>query len=722
MIEELAETWRLADARLFAAEADRERHPPTDVGAALEAAVDELRVETDDPRGLAVPLFEPETPTPTREYVVYRPDSGQVGWRDTGFGVSGTVRFTDADDHARTVIGRRLRFWLPAERPGVTTTVDGDDLPPRRLSPADTVDPTAFFDTVETAVRRARDRERATTRDAYERRPPARRRRAAETVGPFALADDVRTPTGDGVVRYRYVGEATDRVDLRERGLYADTRCLADAGGDDFPVPVDVTAVEGPFVTLAPDWGAVGDGADRLRRRLTDGVRLWLAPVLNPVPFERRLAAVSSVRATAEKRALVAGERPLQFSANRYDLPEAAVELDRHQHDALVWADGADDLALIHGPPGTGKTRTLTAVVLAAVRKGQTVLAAAHSNQAVDNLLAGESAPGAPEPATLHAAAERGDIQLARVGSNSDHPVVTRNYTDASVAAADVVGATTNAAAAFEPDRFDLAVVDEATQASRAATLLPFDCAQKLVLAGDHRQLPPYTPGENGRERLRPSLFETLLDRYGEEAATLLGRQYRMHPEIAAFPSGAFYGDRLETAPAARDRTVGDRRPLVGLATDGEERPVGESYANDREATVAVGEVRELLAAGLDPAEIAVVTPYSAQATVVSERLADAGVTGVEVDTVDAFQGGERAAVVVSFVRTDDDGRTGFLTTPEVGPRRLNVALTRARRRLTLVGDFAALATSPPGDGDDASDVYADLKASLARRGLLQSP
>ncbi|MEZ3145018.1 AAA domain-containing protein [Halobaculum sp. MBLA0143] len=718
MIEELVETWRLADARLFAAEADRERHPETDVVGALEAALDELQVETDDPSGYAVPLFEAETPTPTREYVVYRPDSGQVGWRDTGFGVSGTVRFTDATDHARTVLGRRLRFWLPDERPGVATTVDDDDLPPRRLPPTDSVDPEALFDTVADAVRRARDRERAATRTAYERRAPAERRRGA--VGPFALADDVRAPTADGAVRYRYVGDG-DGTELRSEGLYADTRCLADGGGDGFPLPVDLTAVEDPYVTLQPDWAAVDGATDRVRRRFADGVRLWLAPVLNPVPFERRLSAVSSVRATPDDRALVAGQRSLTFSANRYDLPDVRVDLDRHQRDALVWADGADDLALIHGPPGTGKTRTLTAVVLAAVQKGQTVLATAHSNQAVDNLLAGESTPASPAPGTLHAAAERDDLQLARIGRNSDHPVVTREYTDASVAAADVVGATTNAAAAFETDRFDLAVVDEATQASRAATLLPLDCAQKLVLAGDHRQLPPYAPGEDGHERLRPSLFETLLERYGRTAATLLGRQYRMHPEIAAFPSEAFYDGRLETAPAARDRTVGDRRPLIGLETDGEERAVGESYANDREATVVVEETQRLLAAGLEAGEIAVVTPYSGQATVVEERLADAGVTGVAVDTVDAFQGGERTAVIVSFVRTDDDGRTGFLTTAGVGPRRLNVALTRARRRLTLVGDFEALATSPPGVTDDASDVYADLAASLRRRGLMES-
>ncbi|MEZ3116080.1 AAA domain-containing protein [Halobaculum sp. MBLA0147] len=795
MIDELVDTWRLADARLFAADLDRDDHSPTDVPAALETALDHLAVETDDPAGYAVPLFDATTPTPTSEYVVYRPEASQVGWLDTGFGVSGTVRFTDADDHARTELGHRLRFWVPAERPGVATTVSEDDLPPRHVDPVDPLDEaatTAWFDEVAAAVRDERDRERAGAREAYERRDVGRRRRDDETVGPFRLAGAVRDGAasgrggvdasragGDGsrdgdsrhgesrhgdsrygdaderatgaAYRYRLADVPAERVDLRAAGLFAGDWCLADADGEGFPVPVRLAAVEDPRVTIHPDWDAVSDAVvDRLAASLADGVDLWLAPLVTPVPYERRLDGVAAVRETPAKRALVAGRDALSFSANRFDLPETAVDLDRHQHDALVWADGADDLALLHGPPGTGKTRTLTATVLAAVEKGQSVLVTAHSNQAVDNLLVGESTPGEPAPDTLHAAAERGDLSLARVGRNSSNPVVERSYVGESVAAADVVAATTSGAAQFDRSRFDLAVVDEATQASRAATLIVLARAEKLVLAGDHRQLPPYAAGESAAtDRLRPSLFETLLDRYGADAAVSLRRQYRMHPAIAAFPSEQFYDGWLETAADA-ERTVGDLPPLAGVDVAGGERPHGtESYANDREAAVVCREVRRLLEAGLDPGSIAVITPYSGQRAVCRDRLGEEGLLDgsgvaagserdtaaadrygtdtddgtVAVDTVDAFQGSERAAVVVSFVRSNPSAASGFLTFPAAGPRRLNVALTRARRRLVLVGDWARLGTV--GDDRDhaesAADVYAALADHLRDRDAMRS-
>ncbi|MFB6243673.1 MAG: AAA domain-containing protein, partial [Halobaculum sp.] len=344
---------------------------------------------------------------------------------------------------------------------------------------------------------------------------------------------------------------------------------------------------------------------------------MWLAPLVTPVPYDRRLSAVETGRRDEATRALLSGREPLAFSANSYALPETQVELDRHQHDALVWADSADDLGLIHGPPGTGKTRTLTAVVLAAVEKGQSVLVSAHSNRAVDNLLVGESTPRETAPETLHAAAERGDIRIARVGRNTNSPVVASSYVETSPDRADVVAATTNGAARFEENSFDLAVVDEATQASRAATLVPLACAEKLVLAGDHRQLPPYTAGEAGSDQQRPSLFETLLDRYGESAAVRLRRQYRMHEQIAAFPNETFYDGELETAEAVRERTVGDLDPVVGIDVRGDCRRHGEvSYANEREADLVVREVRRLLDAGLSPGDIGVITPYRGQRAV----------------------------------------------------------------------------------------------------------
>ena len=778
MIAELVETWRLTDGRLLSADINRGSYPTADIETALDHATDAMSVETDDPEGYAIPLFDPDTPKPTAEFVVYRPEREQLGWHDTSFGVGGTERFTDASDLAATEIGHRLRFWIPENRPGISAAVTDDDLPPRSIEPSDPLDSDAtadFFDGLLDFVRSERDSELVSNQSSFERHDPEKRLHRPEVTGPFERIGGIdrsaeRSGTGrsgagrsgagqsgtgrsgagqsgaegsatsrsadtggpdDGTYRYRLPGVSPGHVDLRgDHSLFAGNWCLADAQHPAFPIPVRLSAVEDPHVSVQPQWERIDDSAT-VRDRLAEGERLWLAPLLNPVPFDRRLAGIESVRADERKRELLTGNRSLRFSANRYDLPESDVDLNRHQHDALIWADGADDVVCLHGPPGTGKSRTLTAYVQCAVENGQSVLVTAHSNQAVDNLLVGESSLAEPEPQTLHAFAQRGDLSVARLGQHSRNAVVEREYVGESVAAADVVAATTSGAAAFDTDEFDVAVVDEATQASRPATLIAFDAARKLVLAGDHRQLPPYTADETtGEEALRPSLFETLLDRYGEAVAVTLRRQYRMNETIAEFPSRAFYDGWLETADRNRTWTVGDRPPVAGIDVSGTERQHsgGYSYRNDREAEVVAAEVAELLDA-LDPTEIGVVTPYTAQQTAIRESLAGHETIGgsdaeqVAVDTVDSVQGSEREAVVVSFVRSNDDGESGFLSFPEEGPRRLNVALTRARKRLVLVGNWDTLSATAGGDGstDSCAGVYAELADWLREAGQMRS-
>jgi superfamily I DNA and/or RNA helicase len=283
-----------------------------------------------------------------------------------------------------------------------------------------------------------------------------------------------------------------------------------------------------------------------------------------------------------------------------------------------------------------------------------------------------------------------------------------------------VVAATTNGDAAFDQDAFDVAVVDEATQASRAATAIAVNAAEKLVLAGDHRQLPPYGVREGGEGEMRPSLFETILERYGDDVAVLLARQYRMHDAIASFPNEAFYGGRLETADQAADRTVDGLSAVELFDVAGEERREerGASVRNAAEADVVADRVATLLDAGVDPGDLGVIAAYSGQVSEIRCNLVERGLdqAAFTVDTVDSFQGGEREAVVVSFARSNDTHDAGFLEHPEEGPRRLNVALTRARCHLSLVGDWDTL-TEPASHRDSeesCADVYAGLHDALA--------
>jgi superfamily I DNA and/or RNA helicase len=201
----------------------------------------------------------------------------------------------------------------------------------------------------------------------------------------------------------------------------------------------------------------------------------------------------------------------------------------------------------------------------------------------------------------------------------------------------------------------------------------------------------------------------------------MLRRQYRMHEAIVEFPDAAFYGGRLETADRNRDWTIDGLDPLVGYdVAGGEERTAGSSYRNPAEAEIVADEVERLREHGLVQSDIGVITPYSGQIGCIENALAgrDVRTRGIEVDTVDSFQGSEREAVVLSLVRSNDRGGSGFLTFGDEGERRLNVSLTRAKRRLVVVGDFETLGTVADHRDPEAScaDVYAELRARLPIR------
>ncbi|MBN9682913.1 MULTISPECIES: AAA domain-containing protein [unclassified Corallococcus] len=256
-------------------------------------------------------------------------------------------------------------------------------------------------------------------------------------------------------------------------------------------------------------------------------------------------------------------------------------------------------------------------------------------------------------------------------------------------------------------EEFDRALLDEATQATEPLALLGFLRAPKVVLAGDPQQLPPTVLSqEAAKAGLGTSLFERLLKDHGDDVKRMLREQYRMNAAIMAFPSKEMYGGELRAHPSVADRTLSgvldsgsgaevDAPPVLYLDTAGkgfdeEVEPTTHSLLNPGEATYVIARVRELLERGLSPREIAVIAPYSAQARHLREAL-EAVHPEVEVDTVDAFQGREKDAVLVSMTRSNSEGQLGFLN----DLRRMNVALTRARRHLFVVGDSATLSSHP---------------------------
>lgn len=244
--------------------------------------------------------------------------------------------------------------------------------------------------------------------------------------------------------------------------------------------------------------------------------------------------------------------------------------------------------------------------------------------------------------------------------------------------------------------RFGLAVLDEATQALEPAAYLALLKADRALLAGDPLQLPPTVLSAAAQAGgLGVSLFERLAAGAGAAAQVALAEQHRMNARIMAFPSEALYGGRLRAHPAVAGWAL-DEAPLVVVDTAGrgfeEGVPEGsDSRQNEGEAELAAAEVRKVLALGVPPEEVAVISPYDAQVQRLRQLLADLLDRGLEVDTVDGFQGREKDAVVVSLVRSNDGGEVGFLA----DVRRMNVALTRARKKLVVIGDGATVSRHP---------------------------
>ena len=463
--------------------------------------------------------------------------------------------------------------------------------------------------------------------------------------------------------------------------------------------------------------------------------------------------AVAQENRLAELRDILLGEDAPGFDQMREVDTAVSHRLNPSQKTAVAFALAAQDVAIIHGPPGTGKTTTVIALICAAIQRGERVLACAPSNQAVDNMCEGLLAAGEPivrlghparvlphlqahtldalvadhedvrlakklrkEAMGLHAEAgkwrraqpEKGAKQSLREEARAmvaeaaqlEEQAVERILDSSKITLSTLTGLD---ASLIGTRLFDLCVIDEAGQSVEPASWIAIARARKVVLAGDHQQLPPTIvslPAE--REGFGHSLLEQVLVRDGAQAARRLDVQYRMHAAIMTFSSNYFYDGTLQADGSVAEHLLADLPGVVGseltdtavtyidtagASYDEEVEPDGTSRLNPQEADFVVQKVEQLLAAGVQPRDIGIITPYSAQVRYLSERLDD----GVEIYSVDGFQGREKEAIIISLVRSNSKGEVGFLAET----RRMNVALTRARRKLIVIGDSATITAHP---------------------------
>lgn len=469
-----------------------------------------------------------------------------------------------------------------------------------------------------------------------------------------------------------------------------------------------------------------------------------------------RTAARAKANRLSELVAVLVEGRTPGFDLREQELNFFDRGLNLSQQEAVRRAMAANEVMLIHGPPGTGKTSTLIEVIRQAVKKGEKVLASAPSNLAADNLLerlvaAHENVVRVGHPArvspalvdhTLDVMVEKhGDVAAAkkllreamamfrkadrwtrakpepgekqRIRSEArallaDARRLEDQAAERILESADIVVSTTSIdAKVIGGRRFGLLVIDEACQSSEPGCWVPLVRADRVVLAGDHRQLPPTIVSvQAAREGFGVSLFERLAEEYGEEIIRLLDVQYRMNSEIMEFSSRELYDGKLIADASAENRVLAElpgvsaveltETPLALIDTSGagyaeQLEPDGESRLNKEEGELVIKMIAELREAGVSAGAIAVITPYAAQVRYLRRVLEERGLEGVEIDSVDGFQGREKEAVIISLVRSNDAQEIGFLA----DIRRMNVALTRARRKLVVIGDGATLSSHP---------------------------
>lgn len=485
-----------------------------------------------------------------------------------------------------------------------------------------------------------------------------------------------------------------------------------------------------------------------------DGNKFRIDLSADEVTRSRQLSAMHHAQTgrarVAQMRDILLGDRePIVDEIKEIEFQAA---LNTSQQQSILTALACRDIAVIHGPPGTGKTTTVAELIFQAVKKGLKVFATAPSNTGVDNLLDRLtryklSMVRIGHPArvqedlqryTLDAIIERDPAQdvirtmfkeadqLMRKaskftrakpvpGSRQDMRQEARRLRDdartyerqliaTALDRADVLCAT----ATFDPEvlgdrRFDLAIIDEACQSTESGCWPVITRAEKIVFAGDHCQLPPTVlSAEASREGFAISMMERLVALYGEKVTRRLTTQYRMHEHIMQFSSDQFYDGSLiadstvmshrlcdlpNVATSPYSEGVATFIDTAGASWDEEEEQDGESRLNSQEGQLVLQWVEQWLDHGLPPSDIAVIAPYAAQVRWIRDRCP----SGVEVDTVDGFQGREKEAVIISLVRSNPTGEIGFLG----DTRRMNVAMTRARRRLVVIGDSATLANHP---------------------------
>lgn len=487
------------------------------------------------------------------------------------------------------------------------------------------------------------------------------------------------------------------------------------------------------------------DALFALQSKEVVGVQLYFDETSYRLMFEALKQVIGAKNnRLAELRDIFHGTQPAStFSFHPLRFPW----LNATQEEAVNKVLHAKDVAIVHGPPGTGKTTTLVEAVYETLHRENQVLVCAQSNMAVDwiseklvdrgvsvlrignpsrvndKMLSFtyerrfESHPDYPQLWSIRKAirelyarsrkgAEREAVRQ-KINSLKDRAteleirINESLFSEARVIACTLVGSANRL---LTGQKFGTLFIDEAAQALEAACWIPIRKADRVILAGDHCQLPPTVKAP---EALRAGLGHTLMQtivKNKPDTVSLLKLQYRMNDEIMRFSSEWFYGGMLQSAPEVKYRSILDfDTPIEWINTEGldcNEEFIGENYGriNKSEAELSIEQLKGYITKigrerFLDERiDVGMISPYKAQVQYLRRLVRNDAFfkpyrQAITINTVDGFQGQERDVILISLVRANEEGQIGFLN----DLRRMNVAITRARMKLIILGDASTL-------------------------------
>ena len=510
-----------------------------------------------------------------------------------------------------------------------------------------------------------------------------------------------------------------------------------------------VSYVDGDnMVVILPDAGRV---IDLQHAQGQVGVQLFFDETSYKCMFDAldRVINAKGNRLAYLRDLFYSGQQAQRFTFESQRFPWLNPTQERAVNEVL-WAK---DVAVVHGPPGTGKTTTLVEAINETLMKESQVLVCAQSNMALDwiseqlvdrgiNVLRignptrvndkmlgftyerrFESHPDYPQLWAIRKAIrelrshrKRGDERfhqkfehLKARATELEIRINSNLFDEARVVASTLVGSANRV---LEGMKFGTLFIDEAAQALEAACWIPMRRVTRVVLAGDHCQLPPMV---KSIAALKAGLGKSLMERIVEhkpDVVTLLKIQYRMNEKIMKFSSDWFYHGEVESAPQTRNRGILDLDEPIewrDSKVDDEEGDSGESFVGESFGRINKAEAQLTLDTLEDyfkkigkqrildeHIDVGVISPYRAQVQYLRRLIRKRESFkpyrhSISVNTVDGFQGQERDIILISLVRSNDQGQIGFLN----DLRRMNVAITRARMKLIILGDKATLCRHP---------------------------